>query len=679
MRRRDKQAKRTPRNERAALADLRDEWELVEHRRFDGANVWIYRSKTRPNGTAATVVRMSKRDMKDGETIAAQLYPCTAFGDTQGVESGWLIVTTECSGGRAYWERPDLMAIEDLIGKGLCKAVIWRDVTRMARDRQTFLDHCTVLQQAAVSLYVQQLGRAVDWSNFVDWMTLVMQVEFAVFERIQTKLRMHGGIWTGCILTGKGGSGSKPFGFRRDADGWLQVDRRMWPWVKVIHLGLRELKREDDSGLPALRELLANAGKHLTIEQIATALGTEAEARGLRAMSRLLESCGIKRSYATLSQMLANRIYVDGSFSNEIEGITIDMKPVDIADPIPASVYLINQEILAQSKGTSIKTRLAEFALTDPLCCGTCADELTAYFPTNGRGPSYRHKHKPHGACAGLVLGRTEIETAVIQFLRQLDQDEELARTCLQRALAEDSDEAYWERKRQEKAELEQTLAGLIAASVPVLSGLVQRQSAVGVDGAEPLSGLAAVETYVRENGLHETLAELQRLQRQIEAFDAIAASQRRRRPRIEPLDPKLQQALAQALTEEVPDELEARVLRAKVLKDCLSKVTVWVETDEHGNQTLTIELRGPLGSCDELISYPIAPSTAAAGSLRSIIPTVQQSYDYLTVGRICQSEGKKALSGGFVKPERRRRREIADWVSPVLTEPRSAGFRTQL
>ena len=677
MKRRRKDDPTAPSNELAALADLGDEWELVKHRRFDGANVWTYRSKKTPNGIGAIVARMSQRDMKDGETIAAQLLPCTGFAKREGIETGHLIVTTECSGGRAYWERPDLMAIEDLIGKGLCKAVIWRDVTRMARDRQTFLDHCNVLQQAAVKLYVQQIGRAVDWGNFSDWMTLVMQVEFAVFERIQTKLRMHGGIWTGCILTGKGGSGSKPFGFIRDADGWLQVDRRMWPWVKVIHLGLQELKREDNSGLPALKELLAKAGTTMSIEEIAEILDEKGEARGLRAMSRLLESCGINRSYVSLSKMLANRIYVDGSFFNEIEGIRIDMKPVDVPDPIAVSQFLLNQEILAQSKGQSIKHMLAAFALADSLCCGICGGELTAYFPTNGRAPSYRHKHTPLDACAGLVLGRAEIEAPVLQFLRQLDQDGELARECLQRALAEDSDEAYWEWKRQEKTDLEQALAGLIAASAPLLSGLVQRQVAVGANGTDPVSGLAEIETYSRENGLHEKLAELERLRLQIEAFDAIAKSQRRRRPRMEPVDAELQHALVCALTEEVPDELHARVLRARVIKDCLSKVPVWVKRDEEGNETLAFEVRGPLGSSDELISYPIAPSTAAAGSLRSIIQTVHQSYDYLTVGMICESEGREALSG-FVKPERRRRREIADWVSPRLTAPRDTRFATE-
>jgi DNA invertase Pin-like site-specific DNA recombinase len=668
----DNQTAGEKRREMAALAELSGEWELIEEQRSKGANVWIYRSKLHPRGTGCAVIRMSTRDMKDGETAATQLNPITFEARRNNIPLGYLVVVTECSGGRAYWERPDLLAIEQLIARGKITIVFWRDVTRMARERQTFLDHTELLKKTRVRLYIVQWHHEIDWLNLSDTMGLALQVEYAIFERVQTMMRMQNGRWDQCILTGKG-IGTR-FGFRRNKDGWLEPDPETWPIVKLIHLGLKEVKRENGAGHAELQRLLTEAGHPLSVDQVAEVLGDGRASNGLRAFERLLKHCDIGRRFSALSNIIGDRIYVDGHFSNTFDGIDIIMEPVLLSDPIPYEVYVLNQEILEQSGGSSSRTRIGDFVLAPVLRCGICGGEMTKYQPRPAARPAYRHKVAAPGPCAGLVIYQNEIEPPVMQFLRSLDVNPQLARDCLDRALAEDSDERYWERKRQEKRDLEGQLVQLQMAYQPLISELVSKQMSIHRCDGDPREAMASLAAFDHENAVTEKIEEIEELTRRVDRFDELAAHERRRRPHIEPLRPELQKTLAEALTDGAPDDLEGRVLRAKTVKDCLSEIIVTAVTTDDGASVLRIELRGPLGAAEQRLSYPIAPSTAAAGTLFPIIETVRQSYDYRTVRMICQTQGRAALDTvSRPTPRRHREVEIPDWVSPPLEVRRTA------
>lgn len=663
----------------SALSALEEDYERVrDERSKKGVRVTVFRSKRTPNGEATAVSRMSKADLKNGETAMSQLHPELAYAKRAGLEVSYIVVVTECSGGNAYWQRPDLNEVERLIAEGICRHVIWQDVTRMARERRTFLDHADLLEEHGIGLHIAQQSRRVNLDDFGDRMMLAIQVEFAVFERLLTRERTQRGIWDQMILSGKGYFPHPPYGFEFDDEGWLRPYEPEWRWVKAMHHGWIEFRREDGSGYPRLAELLREASSTITADDIRNELdGTRRDRLGLRAFADIITLAGEEMSSTRLSTILNDRIYVDGIPINDIGGIKVAMKQIALADPIAEEVFARNHQILEAAKGSSIQVRLAAFGLIDVLHCGICGGKLQPYFGgKDGNRAGYRHRDRQiPDSCRGVVYWLDEIEPAIIRELHRLDWDEDRRYRYFELAQALDSDEDYWKEKKREKTRLRWAYRRAVEEAQPLLQEQVELSLAFANSNGDPLACTRALAEFHERPDVVERLSELDRLKCQIDLFDSIAAYQRRARPRIEIFDPELAEMLPTVMTVEVPEALEERLDRRAAIKACLSAAYVSPEVDEFGQPVWKIELEGPLGPSDARLSQPVAPSSSARTALKKkVIRTVHQSYDYLTVQMKVLASGRDEFlrSHAAVRAVKDLKTEIPDWVSLPLEVPRT-------
>jgi DNA invertase Pin-like site-specific DNA recombinase len=607
---------------------LEQKYERVrEQREVKGVRIAVFRSKQTPFGSATAVVRMSKADIKNGETVMTQLNPELVYADRAGLAVGHIVAVTECSGGNAYWQRPDLNEVEALIAKGICRDVIWLDVTRMARERRTFLDHADLLEQHDIGLHIEASQRQINLHDFGDRMTLAIQVEFAVFERLLTRERTQRGIWEQKILTGKGNFPQMPYGFDFDDDGWLRPYDPEWRWVKAMHYGLIEFRREDGSGYPRLVELFRDAGSSITVQEIEDFLGSSRRDRlGLRAFADVITMAGENVSAQRLSDILNDPIYVDGVPVNTVGGIPVAMKPVHLEDPIPTEAFARNQQIFEVASASSIKVKLASFAFTGILKCGVCDDDLMPYFGGIEERAGYRHRGKVPEGCRGIVFWRDEIEPPIIRELHRLDWDEDRRYRYFELAQALDTDKEYWEQKAIEKIALQTRYEQAVAASQPIVNEQVEVSLRLYKNEGDPLDNMRALDDFHSQPHVKATFRDLDLLRRQLQVFESIAEQQRRSRPRLEVFDQTLADLLPSIMTEQVPHELEARLDRRRALKACLSEAKAHPTTLDDGTTGWEITLQGPLGPRDARASQPIAPSSAAKNVLKKVIRTVNQS-----------------------------------------------------
>jgi hypothetical protein len=656
----------------SALRALETDYErILDERSHKGVRISVFRSRLMPSGTTAAVARMSKADLKNGETVMSQLNPELAYATRAGLEVGYIVVVTECSGGNAYWRRPDLNEVERLIAEGICRHVIWQDVTRMARERRTFLDHADLLEEHGIGLHIAQQSRRVNLDDFGDRMMLAIQVEFAVFERLLTRERTQRGIWDQMILSGKGYFPHPPYGFEFDDEGWLRPYDPEWRWVQAFHHGLVEFRREDGSGYARLAELLREAGSTITEADIRDELAdTRRDRLGLRAYADVVTLAGEAMSSSRLSTILKDQIYVDGVPVNDIGGIKVAMKPVDLEDPIPPEVFTRNRQILEAAKGSSIRVRLAAFGLADVLRCGVCGQRLQPYFGgKDGKRAGYRHRDgEIPDSCRGVVYWRDEIEPAIIRELHRLDWDEDRRYRYFELAQALDSDEDYWNEKRREKTRLRWAYRRAVEEAQPLMQEQMELSLAFAKGGnGDPLECTRALAEFHERPNVAERLSELERMKRQIDLFDSVAAHQRRARPRIEIFDPELARVLPTVMTVKVPDGLEERLDRKRAIHACLSAAYVRPAVGEFGEPVWEIRLEGPLGPSDARLSQPAAPSSAAKPVLKKVIRTVHQSYDYLTVRMkvLASSRDDFLRSHSAAATTKVQKAEIPDWVSP--------------
>ena len=630
--------------ERSAIGECAEldsaEWEIISQRRHQGVIIAVWRSRKAPYAGGVAAVRMSKKDMKGGETAMSQLAPLLSFCAHRNLALGHVVIAVECSGGRDYWGRPDLVQIQELIADGLCEWVLWRDVSRMARDRRTFIEHTDLLESADVDLYIEQLGRRIDWNDFNDRLMLHVFCELAILERQQTFLRTHGGIEEQWILTGKGLGSAVRFGFERDESGWLRVCDDEWPWVQAICFGLAELKRQNDTGLEALARLLQEAGGGLSIDDIRDLIAQKKGVLGLRTFELILKKSGCKRSAGQIADILNDPLYVTGGHFINWEGLRVEMKPVDIPDPIPMAVHQLNLRLLAESKGTSVNTRLCEFVVRDLLVCGQCGAQFRPRFEEERGQPAlYRRNGAGCATCQGLTIPRDAVDPLVIRELLATDASKRHRLEAWERARDASGDPEWWEERLAAKQEL--------ASEVEALQSELQErlQAILAESVSSPNFDLtSAVE------GERSRKAELMCRERALQRFEAIAKHERRQRPRLHRVDPELQARFESVLTLDLPDTLEERATRAQVVSACLSKVLVHCEVDEAGAKTISIELQGPLCSKDRPPYRPIAPSTSARDSLDGSARTVSQAYAYDTVRAVLSDPDFKrpsASSGG--------------------------------
>lgn len=356
-----------------------------------------------PTGDGIILGRLSGREVEGGETAMGQVHPLRALADRLELRPRLIVMGIQNSGMRPYADRPDFALIEEAIAHGWCRWVAWRGPDRIARDvlpAETFYD---VLRRHDVALYLQALGRAVDWRH--DRIALRALGMVSAEEASAIKERTHTAIRSRYIAEGRGWPASKRFGFRRNwATKFLEPDPDQWEFVKRIHLGYADAASDHRGGLRTLRDELLEVGCELSHQRLVT--------------------------------ILRDRIYVDGSFAVMVDGSLVAQRPIALDDPIPEQVFQRNQELLDLRRGPERTTRQGDFCLNGvPVVHTDCAglvDKRGLQSYLKGRllrgVCAYRHSPWVPDQCRGFVLDREALERPVIEALRGVADSPELVR-----------------------------------------------------------------------------------------------------------------------------------------------------------------------------------------------------------------------------------------------------------
>jgi DNA invertase Pin-like site-specific DNA recombinase len=539
----------------------------------------------------ALINRLSSHEIQGGETIGGQMLETmrTAIGNDCEIVA--VLACTNYYSELGLEERTDFNWIFEQVELGLLDGIVFREPDRVARRLAVvhpFYDRC---EKLGIDLYLASLGRAVDWTSEGDRLQISMQNTFAEAEArrfaakaMEAKKRR----WAG---EGRGWPGSKRFGFRRDADKFLEVDPEQWPLVEYIHEQYGELDIGGKSGCRTLSVELAKRGCDLSPERIRT--------------------------------ILLDSIYVDGNWTIKVDGELIACRPVELERPISRSTFQRNAEMLGAQKGKFVTTPpgtnlLNGIPVEHAPCCKTL-DPRTGYPPwlkvNNSRAgsPSYTHRGKAPRECHRYRIPQRDLEGAVVRELLALADDEDLQKAWAAAALVRPgADRSEGEELQMsfevQRAELRQEVSSLEAAHDREIGRLVELDR----KGQEPSRTDRAIAERI-EQDLDERRRRLEVVDASLERHEK-EAEQASSRTKEELLG-----ALRSILTEDIPEDLRHRVRRLAVVECCLSKVVVHdipgsgEDIDEQPGYT--VQLFGPLvpeRAIPTGAALPISPLSAA-------------------------------------------------------------------
>lgn len=375
-----------------------------------------------PNGEGIIFARLSSRDVQRGETAMLQIHPGRNMMAALGLRARLLIVTTDNTGARPYARRPDFAVIEQARAEGWLQWVCWRDQERIAREPMPFEQFMRYALDAPIDVYLQSLGRRVDWDT--DRLVLRTLGIVSAEEREKITERTHRALRERWLKEGRGWPSARRFGFRRNpVTKFLEVDSEQWEFVKRIHLRYAQLEQRPGG-------------------------------RGVAALAAEMTALGCELSPAQVRRILRDRMYVDGAWS--VSDGKYPGRTVQLSEPIPESVYERNQELLGLRRGRSSVTAVGEFALSGVRVlhapCEHRRDTTDRATSLHGRrhpdraGLAYRHAPWVPDECRGFSIPRNELDNAVTRALVDLSEHPVL--------------EATWQRARRPD----------VAAIPPVLS-----------------------------------------------------------------------------------------------------------------------------------------------------------------------------------------------------------------
>ena len=332
-----------------------------------------------------------------------QVHPIRALNESLGLRPRVLLVSTNNSATKRYEDRLDFALIERSIKTGWCRWVCFRSADRIARAPLPLALFYDLLQRFDVTLYLSDLGRAVDWSR--DRLELGFRGLMSAEELVVLKERTLGALDRGWLADGRGWPGKRPFGFRRNwATKFLEPDPAQWGFVKFAHLRYSAIENGGGGGLRRLAEELFEMGCEISPSQ--------------------------------LRRLLRDPIYVTGDYSVRRRGATHPGRRIPLGDPIPGDTFERNQELLSLRRGRENRTPIGTFCLNAvPVIHARCAQAVNArglHAFLRGRvdprhdARSYRHSPFVPPGCRGFSIDQGVLEGLVIRELRSLASNEAL-------------------------------------------------------------------------------------------------------------------------------------------------------------------------------------------------------------------------------------------------------------
>ena len=554
-----------------------------------GSNGGVEAGDQRPR--VALINRLSSHELQGGETIGGQILETMRTAIANDCEIVAVLASTNYYSELGLTERSDFNWIFEQVELGALDGIVFREPDRVARREAVvhpFYERCDKL---GIDLYFATLGRAVDWTSEGDRIQISVQNTFAASEarrfakKAQEAKKRR---WAG---EGRGWPGSKRFGFRRDADKFLEVDPEQWPLVEYIHEQYGKLDIGGKSGCRTLSVELAKRGCDLSPERIRT--------------------------------ILLDPIYVDGNWTVKVGDELIACKPIILERPISRSTFQRNAEMLGAQKGKFSRvppgTNLLNGIPVEHAPCAHTLDPRTGYPPwlkvnnSKAGSPAYTHRGKTPRDCHRYRIPQRDLEGAVVRELLALAEDEDLQKAWAAAALVRpDADRSEGEELHLslevQRAELRREISNLEAAQEREIGRLVELDRA----GQEPSRTDRAIAERIDQD--------LDERQRRLEVLEA---SMKRHEKEAEQASSRTKEelltALRSILTEDIPEDLHHRVRRLAVVECCLSKVVVHdipgsgAGIDEQPGYT--VQLFGPLvpeRAISSMAALPISPLSAA-------------------------------------------------------------------
>lgn len=204
-----------------------------------------------PDGEDGLIAaRLSGQDVKNHETVFGQIHGLLEICKRAKPKPKYLIASMRNSGFRDYEARLDVAFIRDRVHAGDCSWVGYFKVDRIARDLLPAQLFYRFLRDTGTGMYLEELGRQVDWSNESDILLLNTLGTIGQFEGTRIKKRTHEPLVRRWLNTGRGWPSAKRMGFKRDAGDWLVVDPLQWPHLKFAHM---EYAGSGDGGATSIR------------------------------------------------------------------------------------------------------------------------------------------------------------------------------------------------------------------------------------------------------------------------------------------------------------------------------------------------------------------------------------------------------------------------------------------
>ena len=568
-----------------------------------------------PYGDAVVMARLSKDDLKGGETAMGQVEDGVRILTQHGRRIRCIIVATRLSGALLYEKRPDLALLEQMIGNGECGAVFFRDADRMARHGLILAILQELLEGTQTDLYLAEPEGKLDWNEFSDRIMLALNGTISVVEREKIRKRTHNAIIRQYLNEGRGVGSKRPLGFFRNENGYLEKDPEEWRWIERIHLGYYEAKL-DGLGLDGFAERLKKEGLDYSSEQ--------------------------------LRKIITDEIYVTGRFITTWKGEIYDGYVENFSDGIAREVFARNQVVLAATATRpSRRTPLGLFALNGLLICAKCGGPLEGRIQA-GRDHIlvYRHRSAKGGVpkqCKGDTYDRALVDRVVLRELLRLDKCEKLRKDYWRNAWPEEAGRGMTETMRARENELKDELTRLRAAQRARFEERHQRL--VSVPEEQMAEELARVEPEDLELAYKIRCA-----QKALTNLPGMTRHRTRKRLDLTVSSAELRSAFEEsidaALDGFASDDLESGSRLTEMLKACLDSVVIHKRQDEDGSEHVEVELLGPKVPEGVPPLYVVPPHRSAAyalgfaseraqeafGSSKADVQTVQQDYSCQTV-----------------------------------------------
>jgi DNA invertase Pin-like site-specific DNA recombinase len=569
-----------------------------------------------PFGDSVVMARLSKDDLKGGETAMGQVEDGIRILRHNGRRIRRIIVATRLSGALLYEKRPDLALLEEMIGNGECGAVFFRDADRMARHGLILAILQELLEGTETDLYLAEPEGKLDWNEFSDRIMLALNGTISVVEREKIRKRTHGAIIRQYLKEGRGVGSKRPLGFFRNDNGYLEIDPDEWRWIERIHFGYYEMK-VDGVGLDGFAKQLKHEGLDYSPEQ--------------------------------LRKILTDEIYVTGLFTTTWKGEIYDGYVEGFSGGIPRKVFARNQVVLAATATRPLRrTPLGLFALNGLLVCAKCGGPLEGRIQNQaGRSKRvYRHRSTGGGVpaqCKGDVYERAVIDKVVLKELLRLDKCEELRRSYWRNAWPEDAARGLTDSMRERENELKAELTALQSTQRARIEERQERLVSVSDDEVEA--------ELVRVDPEELELAYKIRCARKALA-NLPGMTRHRTRKRLDltvssaELRTAFEETIDSALQGTVVEDLEAGARLTQMLKACLDRVVVHKTESADGTTSVEIELFGPRvpegvpplqvipphRTAGYALGFASERAQEAFGTAQAAVQTVQHDYSCLTV-----------------------------------------------